>query len=443
MKTSRRAFLGLGAGALLAGCGRTQSTRDVSFWAAFSRPEQESYVDRHLVGAYNATSRRPVRMTLQQTSTVDRTVQTAVASGRGPDLFPTPGPAQVLMYLDAEKLHPLDDYAERFGWEHKLQRWAMDASKIRGRLYSVPIEYESMVLLYNPRVFEDHGWHPPADRADFESICAEAKRAGIMPVAAGNADYRPATEWLVTAFLNHYCGPVTLYDALAGRRPWTDRPYVEAIDLLASYYRRGWIGGGTEAYFTNKNDALYTKLASGEAAMMIVGSWGFSDAAGFFGSAAGNDERWEWSYVPALSPAAPAKFFEMAIGSSVVVNRDSAVPLDAARYLDWRLSSSARAGRALADVTLAPPPIHIPASAFPAGLDAPIERFFADLDSRSPRGYTTWTHWPPKSNNHMYRGMDRVIVGKESAMDYCKKLQQLFTEERDAGHAPPIPEPTA
>ncbi|MCI2416143.1 extracellular solute-binding protein [Saccharopolyspora sp. K220] len=455
---TRRSFLQLstsafavGSATALGGCGGSRSGEVVDFWAAFNRSEQEDYVQRELVAPFASSHGLPVLMAVKQTSTIDRLVQTAVASGRGPDLFPTPGPAQVLAYLDAGKLADLDagkladldGYARRFDWNGKLQRWAVEASKVDGKLYSIPLEYESMVLLYNPAVFARNGWHPPRDRTDFERICTEAAARGIMPVAAGNADYKPATEWLVTVFLNHFSGPQALHDALRGNRSWTDALFVDAIELLADYFGKGWFGGGVQSYFTNRNDALYAKLASGQAAMMLTGSWGFSDAAAFFGPEAGNDARWEWAVIPSFAPTAPPELFEIAIGSSVVLNSDSPHPDAAAEYLNWRLSDPARAAKALADVGLPPPPIDIRDADYPANSDPRVRRFFTELNASSLRGYTTWTHWPPRSNNHMYRGMDRVIVGKTSAREFCAELDELFAEERAAGHVPPVPAPEA
>ncbi|MGO4649108.1 ABC transporter substrate-binding protein [Nocardia sp. 2YAB30] len=444
---TRRGFLRLSTSALttsaLAGCGGAPDNPDVTFWTTLNRSDQKDYVERELVAAFTSAAGVPVSLVLKPGSTIDRLVQIAVTAGRGPDLFPASGPAQVLAYRAAGKLVNLDDYAHRFGWADKLQPWAIEASKVDGHLYSIPLEYESMVLLYNPDVFARHGWRPPTDRADFERLCADATSKRIMPVAAGNADYKPVTEWLVTVFLNHYSGPLALYEALRGTRSWTDPVFVEPVELLAEYFRRGWFGGGVQAYFTNRLDVLFAKLARGEAAMMLTGSWAFSDLGGFFGAAAGNDARWEWARIPSFAPTAPRDLFAIGIGSSLMLNSGSRHRDAAAEYVDWRLSSPVRATRALADVGLPPPPIRIGEGDYPANTDARVRRFFAALNAGTQRGYTTWTHWPPRSNNHMYRGMDKVFIGKVTPRDFCAELDRLFAAERATGNVPPIPAPEA
>ena len=55
----------------------------------------------------------------------------------------------------------------------------------------------------------------------------------MMPVAAGNAEWKAATEWHVTVFLNHGAGPDNVYKALSGELRWSDPvglPVVVGVD---------------------------------------------------------------------------------------------------------------------------------------------------------------------------------------------------------------------
>src|SRR5690606_41920924 len=66
------------------------------------------------------------------------------------------------------------------------------------------------------------GWPVPTTREEFEGVCAEAASAGMMPIAAGNAEWQAATEWHLTNVFNAHAGPEAVYAALSGDIPWTD-----------------------------------------------------------------------------------------------------------------------------------------------------------------------------------------------------------------------------
>src|SRR5690606_8204859 len=137
----------------------------------------------------------------------------------------------------------------------------------------IPTSYETMIMVYNARTFERHGWTVPTNRQEFEEYAAAAQEAGVMPVAIGSADWPATTEWLVSIFFNHVAGPETIHDALTGRIGWSDERIVESIALWKDYFDRGWMGGGSQAYFTNREAELWAKLVDGEAGLYFVGSW--------------------------------------------------------------------------------------------------------------------------------------------------------------------------
>ena len=447
---SRRRFLQLTGGSalgatLLAGCGSGagSGSDQIDYWGAFASDDIQRYFKQHFIDAYNSTASGPkVRMSVKQIDTIDRLTQTAVASGNGPDIITSFGPSQAIAYAGNNNLLPLDEYADKHGWQELFLPWALDAGRIGGKLYSVPQNYETMAVFYNPATFSQHGWRPPTTREEFEAICRDAAGKGIIPVGAGNAEWKPASEWHVTWVLNTFAGPQALYEALTGKRRWTDPVFVDAIAMLKGWFDKGWFGGSTDRYFTNKFTDMYQKLAAGKVAMIFSGSWTFTEIGPFFGKEAGNDASWDWATLPSTNSGVPAGVLPLSVGGAYSINKDSGNPAAAADFLNFLVSDPKRQLQALAAVGLPPTPIKLAEADFPADTDPRMKRQFLALNQATQVGYTTWTFWPAKSDTYIYEQMDKVLVGKVSPQDYCAGLDSTFQEELKSGDTPPVPPPT-
>lgn len=446
---NRRRFLtmsgqGLALAGLISACGAGSGGDKIQFWSAFNNNKTQKYFQQHYVNDYNKSHKDgQIQMSIKQIDTLDRLLRTAVASGRGPDIIVADGPAQSLAYVDSGNLLPLDSYVKKFDWASKLLPWALETGRVKGKFYSVPNSYETMALFYNPGTFSKYGWNVPTNKNDFEEICKEAAGKGLTPVNAGSADWKPTTEWFVTVFFNSAAGPEAVYQALQGKTKWSDPVFVDAITQLNGYFQKGWFGGGTQAYFTNKDADMDTKLAQGKSAMAITGSWAISEYDPYFGKAAGNDARWDWAPIPKLSDHAPADVYDLSVGGTYAVNKDSKHPEQAAAYLDWLISSPKRQADALAAVAQEPAPIKFQDSDFPSSIDDRVKRMYVSLANAKNVGYTTWTFWPPKSDTYIYQSMDKVITGKMTPAEYCAGLDKVFDPELKAGKVPPLPAPVA
>jgi raffinose/stachyose/melibiose transport system substrate-binding protein len=448
---SRRRFLQLTGGTavgatLLTACGTgtgsSVGSSPIAFWGAFPSNDIQRYFQQNFIDAYNKTSpAAKALMTIKQVDTIDRLTQTAVASGKGPDIISASGPAQTLSFVGNGNLLPLDPYIDKLGWKDAFLPWALDAGRVDGKLYSLPDSYETMAIFYNPSTFTAHGWKPPTNRAEFEAICADAAAKGIMPVGAGNAEYKPSTEWHVTWVWNTFAGPQALYEALTGKRRWTDPVFVDAITMLKSWFDKGWFGGSTDRYFTNKFTDMYQKLATGKAAMMVSGSWTFDEIGPYFGAKAGNNATWDWAPLPSTNSAVPAGVYPLSIGGSYSINKDAKNPAAAAAFLDYLVTDPSRQLKALAAVGHEPSPIKLADSDFPANTDPRMKRLYLQLNASKNVGYTTWTFWPAKTDTYIYDQMEKVLVGQLSPKDYCAGIDSLFQQELKAGKTPPVPAP--
>lgn len=446
---SRRRFLAVTGGAaaatgLLGACsgGGSGSGGTIGIWSTFDSKADQDYFQKHTVDAFNKTHKAQLELSVKQTATANQLLQTALAAGRGPDIIGSDGPTLVVDFADAGYLAPLDKYKQKYDWGSKIQSWALQTGTANGKLWGLPTSYESMIMIYSPDTFQKNGWQVPKTRADFESICKDAQSKGILPVAAGNAGFRKATEWHVTAFFNQYAGPTAVHSALTGKTKWASAPFVDSISLLASYFKNKWYGGGSQSYFTYQFEDLYQKLASGKAAMMIVGSWGFGEVLAYFGKAAGNNANWDWAQLPKFQDSVPDDSYVLAIGGDNSINKKSKDPDAAASFLDWTLDPK-RNIAALVATNAELPPIKVTPSDFPSNADARLKRFYLALNATKNVGYATWTSFPPKTDTYIYTSMDKVITGSMTPADFCSGMDPVFQTELKAGKVPPLSSPQA
>ncbi|MBB4683969.1 ABC transporter substrate-binding protein [Amycolatopsis jiangsuensis] len=444
---TRRRFLGaggaLGLTAALAACGSTApgGADDVlTIWNNLDNAQQNDYFRTHFAEAYRG--RYPVRFTAKSGGTIDRLIQTALAAGSGPSIIVTPGPSSfVSAYYSAGYLADLGPYEREYGWADVFAPWALAASRVGGKLVTLPTSYESMVLYTNPATVDRIGRPVPSTREEFEDFCTEAKGKGYVPVAAGNADYKGANEWFVGVALNHGAGPEAVYSALTGETKWTDPVFVEAIDRLASYFKKGWFGGDVGMYFTNSFPAIYQQLASGKAAAMISGTWEFANLTPYFGAAAGNDATWQWSTVPSLGEGVPKVVWDLAVGQSAGVNTNFRDTDAAAGYLNFLTTDRKTIVEGVERMNFEPAPIRLGAGDFSQRADPRIVDLYSRLSAAKSVGYTTWTFFPQRTETYLINYFENVITGRLSAREYCEGIASRFDTERAEGRVPTAPKP--
>ena len=341
---------------------------------------------------------------------------------------------------------PLNDYATKYGWKDKYLGWAYSNGYIGDKLAWLPAEFGTMLNLYNPATFSKYNWTPPQTKDEFESICEEAKGRGMMPVAAGSADYKGGIDWFGTIFFNHVAGPDAMYQALAGKTSFADPAFVDSIALMQSYFDKGWFGGGVSNYFSNHFADLYTKLGNGKAAMQLTGTWGFTEIAHYVGPAAKNDETWDWAAVPSLSNTVQPNTFALATGASIAINAKAKNPDAAAAFLDSWFSNPTTILKGLAAVNYPVPPLKFEESQFAANTDAKVKRLYLEVPQSTAAGktgYATWCFMPPKSEAYVQSDLPKVITHDLTPAQFCANLAKIFSAEAAAGQVPPLSAPGA
>jgi raffinose/stachyose/melibiose transport system substrate-binding protein len=436
MKLSRITIISL-VGILMllsVGMASAQDKTVVTVWWG-DGDENQCQVDT-VVDAFNAQSDNTVLEAVLQADQWDVT-RTAVSGGGGPDVVVTPGPSFVFELANAGLILPMDNYADLNNWDDAFVDWALSLGLVDGELYSLSTELETMILYYNKTLFEEYSWELPDTMDDLMELAAEIEAEGIIPFSHGNAEWRPANEWFVSAFLNSVAGPDNVYAALTGDLAWTDESFVGAIEDLDTMQQNGWFSGGLDIYYTITFDEFLTAFGNGEAAMNMEGSWRMSGINDFFGEAADNENDWDWIPVPSTTGE---DIFSLGTGSTYSINAWSENPDNAAEVLTYIFSPETQAAITVA-CGLAPAPVRISADMLD-GIDERQARLFEAIGEASDAGnygYLTWTFWPPKSDVYIYEEIELLWDGQTTAEDYLAGLDEVFQEELEAGDIPPIP----
>ncbi len=447
----RRVFAGAGLAALamalpeglLAGCDSSGGggKDDLSFWIDITGIANQKYFSQHVVDTFEkAKPNIDLAITYYNGNQLRQVMPTALQAKSGPDIVRGLSASQDLAWANSKLLKDLNPYAPANGWTSDIAPWSLRPFTVGGKIYALPMREDTMMLFYNKTLFEHKNWTPPKNRDEFESLAGEAHGQGIIPIGGTNATYGASSEWLVTVFWNHYAGPDAIYQALTGKIHWTEPVFVDAIELLQSYFKKGWVAGSTAKYYSVPQATIGAQFGQGQVAMYPNGEWFMPTLSQYFGKAANNSNDWDWAPLPSLNSGVPYPLFEVGVGGSFGINGASKNAKAAADFLRWYYGNRAQALQRMAAV---PATYNIPipiSGSLPSGMDPREARLLTSVQAALKAGkfgYVTWTWWGPKSDTFVYQGVDKVLNGDMTPKAYCSQLDSIFQGELKAGTVPP------
>jgi raffinose/stachyose/melibiose transport system substrate-binding protein len=204
-----------------------------------------------------------------------------LASDNPPDLLRLP---TMVSYAKDGLLMNLDTYATEFGWDKwpmaqiNQNRLAADGTRGSGTLYAWGLNYSLTGVFYNKKLAAQIGMtQPPQTLADFESLLAKAKAAGLLPIMQwGSAKSGMGLAFPLQALMASVgpTGPIN---------DWIFQKAGATIDtpsnLVAAQDLQQWIKNG---YFpTDINAIEYTdsnaRFVKGEGVFTFNGDWENAD----------------------------------------------------------------------------------------------------------------------------------------------------------------------
>jgi raffinose/stachyose/melibiose transport system substrate-binding protein len=424
------------AAALAAVPSQAQDRKPISWWYETITPENRDHLQELLVDPFNAAHPDENLSIDIRGTELDKQLRVALLSGAAPDIVYTAGPSYVAAMAQAGQLLPLDDYAAKLGWNDRLLPLFLELGRYNGKLYALPKTYETLGLFYNKTLFDQNGWKPPKTIAEMETLAEAMKAKGLVPFAAGNADWRPANEHYVSLVFNAIAGPDNVYKALTGQIPWTAEPFVRSIDTLNKWWQAGYFGPN---YFSLTGEQAFAQIATGQAGMAPTGTWNFQNIPPYF--PANNAEA---AFVPFPSAdGMPYPVYPLGIGSTFSIAASAQNPDGAAAVID-RVFSDDFYGQInsvwqgewntpLKDLSK----VKMSGDVLPLYTDT--MKTLAGAVAAGQYGYTTWTFLPPATDTYLVSGVEEVWLGRINTAQFLQKLDETFQQEKAQGKVPAVP----
>ncbi|WP_099515026.1 ABC transporter substrate-binding protein [Microvirga ossetica] len=428
---TRRAVLqgtvGMSIAALLARTVSAQDAKALSFWYEGATPEQQAALISILAKKFEeANPGTALNIEFRGAGLADQLL-VSLAANSGPDLVLTNGPAWTGRFVGGKRLAPLDKYAAKFGWEAKIDPFALSLGKVDGKLYALPKTQEVQVLYFNKTLFDKNGYVPPKTNAEFTKIADDMLSKKIIPIASGNSGARYTNRHYVSVIWNCYSGPEAVYEALIGKRRWTDDVFVDGISMLKAWWDKGYFGG--PRYFSLDSQQAFTFMAAGAYGMAMQGTWAFAWVPESF---AKTGAELGYTPLPQFSENAPYPVFPYGIGSHIAINNTSKNKDAAAGVMDLMVDPSfvstiSNGWQGEWDIPLL--------KTGPEPTD-PIAKLAHDIRTATAKalaegtyGYTPWSFWPPKTDDYMKGGIEEVWLGSITPRQFCENVDKVFQEE--------------
>lgn len=184
-----------------------------------------------------------------------------------PDIIGIGGDINYSYFVDAEILSDISDYP---GLDKVKPAYldileGLEFVPTEGT-YGVPYVANAAGVLYNRKMFKEHGWEIPETWDEFIDLCDEIEKAGIQPLYFGFKDV-----WTCLAPWNALAVDLAPADVCQqvnrGETTFTDeyREIAEKMQTLLSY--------GEEGPFAYDYNNACTAFANGESAMFTIGSY--------------------------------------------------------------------------------------------------------------------------------------------------------------------------
>lgn len=318
--------------AFLNSCGAAGSSGSgsLSFWQFYGpngtvKPQSQWFVD--MVNAWNKSQKTQIK--LEYIPGVDYVsgskLQTAFASGQGPDIFLI-SPGDFLRYYNGGVLQDLTPHIDKAA-QADLYPDVMSTRMVDGKIYGVPMEVEPMAFYYSVEAFVKAGLNEndvPKTWDELLELGAKLKtdkRFGII------FETTPGYYQNFTWYPFMWQGGSDVIDASGKKSGFNSPGAIQALQLWQDAVKRGITprtvaGGGGDTV---------ANLAAGRCAIQNVGIWGISDLKN-------NAPNFKYGVFKLPVPTG-GTYKTVAGGWAFVANAKGKNPDEAARFCAWALAS--------------------------------------------------------------------------------------------------------
>ena len=284
-------LLGVAGAAVVAACsspasstgtstssGAAAGTGDAVFWTL---QDPTNTVQQAAVNSFNATGHGKITMDVIPDNGYLDKLRTAMGSSGEPGLFFSWGGGNLDYYVQAGKLVDLDT-----SLGSQFLPSALQAGMSGGKLVGVPCRgTQPVFIFYNKSVFAAAGAQPPSTWAELTALVAKFKSKNIIPFTIAGDANDSWTELMWIEYLVDRIGGPGVFAKIQGgdRSGWSDPSVLKAAQTVADLVQMGAFGSSFQSV-TYGTGGTSTLLASGKAAMCLMGSWEYANQAGISAS---------------------------------------------------------------------------------------------------------------------------------------------------------------
>lgn len=199
----------------------------------------------------------------------DTKLNALIAANNTPDLFTcNPGP-NLTQYVDAGVTADLTDILtnQEKDWYDTFSSGIFERITYDEKIMAVPTNFAASCVFYNTEIFKEAGVEVPATYEELLAACQKIKDTGYTPISCS-----AGTAWCLSMVAGYLCdrvgGPDNLAKIENHEMEWIDPTFIEAgnkLKELSQYFQPTAAG--------DSNDQATAAFYSGEAAMLIQGSW--------------------------------------------------------------------------------------------------------------------------------------------------------------------------
>ena len=389
-------------------------------WDQFTGPEGEA-VD----AVYDAFTAAHPNVTIEREVVTDQqmrqTVNTALASGTGPDvIYYAPGPGYAGVLAEAGLIQPLDDLAKEYGWQDRIAAAALEQAEIDGVLYGLPLEIDLIGMYANKTLLDKEGWAIPETVDQMIDFCEQAKAKGYVPLAfSNNPGWSAYHQFTFTS--NNMIGPDAMHALLFDHEGSWDTP--EQVEAIKSFFvdmrDAGCFSDDVNALTYDDGNSLFF---TGQALLHPTGSWLLSDIEQNM-----PDTDIEFVPFPAVE-GGKGRFWDSGLGSNWVISSKSPHQEEAGQFLDFLVSPEA------AKIWAEQGNIALPVTLDTSDLEvSPLFKTVIDVlnsaaGGETQLGYNIDVLVPPEFNDAMLSGFQAILAGDKTPEQQAADLQAAWEE---------------
>ena len=425
MRRSSRSFLSMALILLLCVAAAPQMGAaqddeiELRIWDQFTAPSESEIVD----SIYNAFTEQNPNVTITReamdTDQMRQTVNTALASGTGPDIiFYDTGPGFAGVLADAGLILPLDDLAGQYGWAERFIPSALQGSSIGGQLYGLPLQVDLIGMYYNKTLLDQEGLQVPTTVDELAAFCGQAAEKGFEPPLAfsNNPGWQAGHQFSMAS--TNMVGPEAMQQLLFQHQgSWNTPEMVAAIDAYFAKLRdAGCFSEPNALNYDDGNSLFFT----GQSLLHPTGSW-------LVGDIQENMPDYEVGMVPFPTlEGGQGSFWVSGLGSAYYISAQSQNQEAAGRFLD-HLFSQESAARWVGEAGFA-----VPMAVDTANLEvSPLFKSILDVlasanNGQVQLGYNIDVLAPPEFNDVMTNGFQAMLAGDKTAEQQAADLQAAW-----------------